>query len=72
MLYKYTNEYEILKVIGNLGYDKSLGLDDFMTKFVHTYWNTIKDEFLAIVEDSRKNGTVLKAFKSTFLSLIPK
>ena len=51
---------------------KTAGLDGFTTKSSHACWDTIKEEVLEIVGDSRKNGKVLKDFNSMIISLTPK
>ena len=52
--------------------NKSLGHDGFITNFFHTYWDWMKEEVWALVEDSRKTRIILKVLNSTFLMLIPK
>ena len=52
--------------------EKAPGPDGFTSNFFHFFWDMIKEEVLAIVEESRKSRGVLKSFNTTFLSLIPK
>ena len=51
---------------------KVLGLDGFTIDFFQSCWDLVKEETWAVVEESRRMGHVLKAFNSTFLTLIPK
>ena len=51
---------------------KSLVTDIFTTNFFHHFWDMIKEEVWRIVEDPRRNKGMLRDFKSTFLTLIPK
>lgn len=51
---------------------KAPGPDGFTVDFFQQCWDLVKDEVWAVVEESRRTGRVLKAFNSTFLTLIPK
>lgn len=51
---------------------KALGPDGFNVDFFKSYWGIIKQDILNVVEVSRKNRTVLKAFNTSFITLIPK
>ena len=51
---------------------KSLGPNGFITNFFHHLWDMIKDKVWKTVEDSRRDKGVLRAFNSTFITLIPK
>ena len=51
---------------------KALGPDRFTANFFHHFWDMLKEEVWAIVEESRTSKGVLKAFNATFLTLIPK
>ena len=51
---------------------KALGPDGFTTNFFHVGWEWLKEEIWALVEDSRKSESILRAINSTFLTLIPK
>ena len=51
---------------------KSLGPDGFITNFFQNFWDLIKGKVWEIVENSRRDKGVLRAFNSTFLTLIPK
>ena len=44
----------------------------FTSNFFHFFWYMIKEDVWTIVEESRKSRGLLKAFNTTFLSLIPK
>ena len=51
---------------------KAPGPDGFTVNFFHHFWDMLKEEVWAIVEESRTSKGVLKAFNATFLALIPK
>jgi exonuclease III len=51
---------------------KAPGPDGFTSDFFHYCWQMIRTEVWEILEDSRLNGEVLRAFNATFLALIPK
>ena len=51
---------------------KAPGPDNFIVDFFQQCWDLVKVEVWEIVETSQRIGRVLKAFNSTFLTLIPK
>ena len=51
---------------------KAPSLDGFTTNLFQFFWEMIKEEVWAIVEESRSKRGVLKDFNATFLTLIPK
>eukprot|EP00253_Pinus_taeda_P026308 PITA_26308 len=63
---------EVEEAVKSMPNDKSPGPDGFTIKFFKACWQTIKTEIWEVVEDSRRSGTILKSFNSTFLALIPK
>ena len=63
---------EVEEVVSQMSDGKALGPYGFKTNFFHYFWDLIKEEVWKIVEESRKNKGVLRAFNSTFLTLIPK
>ena len=46
--------------------------DQFTSNFFHHLWDLIKGEVFEIIEESRDKKGVIKAFNTTFLTLIPK
>ena len=56
---------EVENAVKQMAKDKSLGLEGFTTNFFHTGWEWLKEEIWALVEDSRKSESVLKALNST-------
>ena len=58
--------------MGQMAQGKAPGPDGFTTNFFHFFWDMIKEEVWAIVEECRSKRGVLKAFNATFLDLIPK
>ena len=63
---------EVEEPFSQMAQGKAPGPDGFTTNFFHFFWDMIKEEVLAIEEESRSKRGVLKAFNATFLSLIPK
>lgn len=51
---------------------KALGLDGFMIDLYKSWWPIINFEVYALVGESQIQKSILKAFNSTFLNLIPK
>eukprot|EP00253_Pinus_taeda_P032607 PITA_32607 len=52
--------------------DKSPGLDGWTIEFYLAFFDTLGNDLLQIVEDSRRRGRISSAIKSTFIALIPK
>ena len=63
---------EVEMVVSQLAKDKVLGPDGFTSNFFHAGWEWLKEEIVALVEDSWISGNILKALNSTFLVLIVK
>ena len=63
---------EVEEAMSQMAQGKTPGPDGFATNFFHFFWEMIKEEFWAILEESRSKRGVLKSFNATFLSLIPK
>ena len=63
---------ELEEAIKQFKDDKAPSPDGFTTNFFHSCWSTIKEEVLDIVETSMRTGKILKAFNSTYITLIPK
>ena len=63
---------EVEEVVNQMVDGKSAGPDGFTTNFFHHLWDLIKDEVWKITEDYRRDKGVLRAFDSTFITLIPK
>ena len=72
MLIKPIEMQEVEEVVNKMALGKAPGLDGFTSNFFHLFWDLIKEDVLAIVEESRLKRGVLKAFNATFLTLIPK
>lgn len=66
------NEEEVNGVIKEMQKGKVLGLDGFNVDFFKACWGIVKHGIIDVVEDSRKNKTILKALNTSFISLIPK
>ena len=65
-------EEEVSGVLKEMQNGKALSLDDFNVDFFKACWSIVKQDILEVVEDSRKNKTVLKALNTSFIALIPK
>ena len=63
---------EVEEALSQMAQGKAPGPDGFTTNFFHFFWEMIKKEVWAIVEESRSKRGVLKDFNVTFLALIPK
>ena len=63
---------EVEEEVKQMVKDKEPRPDGFTTKFFHAFWDWMKEEVWALVEDSKKSGNILKALNVTFLTLIPK
>eukprot|EP00253_Pinus_taeda_P020517 PITA_20517 len=66
------NEDEVSEAIKEMQNGKAPGPDGFNVDFFKACWGIVKQDILDVVEDLRKNRTVLKALNTSFLSLIPK
>eukprot|EP00253_Pinus_taeda_P005056 PITA_05056 len=65
-------EEEISEVLKEMQNGKALGPDSFNVDFFKTCWNIVKQDILNVVEDSKRNITILKALNTSFISMIPK
>eukprot|EP00253_Pinus_taeda_P019643 PITA_19643 len=63
---------EISDVLKEMQNGKAPGPDGFNVDFFKSCWNIVKQDTLNVVEDSRRNRTILKALNTSFISLIPK
>jgi len=71
-LNKPVNEEEVSEVIKEMQNGKAPGPNGFNVDFFKACWDIVKHDILDVVEDSRKNKTILKALNTSFISLIPK
>jgi len=65
-------EQEISEVLKEMKNGKAPGPDGFNVGFFKVYWNIVKRDIVKIVQDSRRNKTILKALNTSFIALIPK
>eukprot|EP00253_Pinus_taeda_P029450 PITA_29450 len=63
---------EISDVLKEMQNGKAPGPDGFNVDFFKSCWNIVKQDTLNVVEDSRRNRTIVKALNTSFISLIPK
>eukprot|EP00253_Pinus_taeda_P025757 PITA_25757 len=71
-LNKLVTEEEVSEVLKDMQNCKAPGPDGFNVDFFKACWNIVKQDILNVVEDSRRNRTILKALNTSFISLIPK
>jgi len=71
-LNKLVNKEEVSEVIEDMQNGKAPGRDGFNVDYFKACWNFVKQDILNVVEDSRRNETILKALNTSFISLIPK
>lgn len=71
-LNRHVNEEEVSEVIKDMQNGKAPSLDGFNVDFFKACWGIVKQNILDMVQDSRKNRTILKVLNTSFLSLIPK
>lgn len=65
-------EEEVSEVLKDMQNGKAPGPDGFKVDFFKACWNVVKEDILKVVEDSRRNRTILRALNTSFISLIPK
>ena len=65
-------EEEIKQVLHSFQKGKSPGPDGFMLEFFLGFYDLIKKDILAVVQESRKSRKVLGSMNNTFIALIPK
>ena len=66
------SEEEVSEVIKEMKSGKAPGPDRFNVDFFKAFWDTVNQDILEVVEDSRQHKKVLKALNATFIVLIPK
>ena len=65
-------EEEVSEVIKEMQNGKAPGPDGINVDFFKACWEIVKHDILDVVEDSRKNKTILRALNASFITLIPK
>ena len=63
---------EVEEALSQMAQGKAPGPDGFTTNFFHFFWEMIKEEVRAIMEQSRTKQGVLNSFNANFLALISK
>jgi len=71
-LHRPVSEEEVSEVLKEMQNGKAPGPDGFNVDFFKACWDIVKHDILDIVEDSKRDKTILKALNTTFISLIPK
>lgn len=71
-LNRLVTEEKVKEVIKEMHNRKAPGPNGFNVDLFKTCWETIKQDILDVVEDSRKSRTVLRALNESFIALIPK
>lgn len=72
MLTRPIEKEEVEEAVFQMEKGKALGPDGFIIDFFQSCWDLAKEEIWVVVEESRRIGRILRAFNSTFLTLIPK
>ena len=72
MLGKAIEMSEVEMAMNQMVRDKGLGPDGFTSNFFHAGWEWLKEEIVALVEESQISGNILKSLNLNFLALIPK
>jgi len=65
-------ENEVSEVLKEMQNGNAPGPDGFNADFFKACWDIVKKDIVRVVEDSRLRRSVLKALKTSFISLIPK
>lgn len=63
---------ELEKVVFSMKKGKAPGPDGFPIEFFQEFWEIVKFDLLAVVQESHRNKQMLRSMNSTFLVLIPK
>jgi len=63
---------EVSEVINEMQNGKALGPDCFNVDFFKACWKIVKQDIFEVVEDLKRSKKVLKAFKASFIAVIPK
>jgi hypothetical protein len=71
-LYVPVNEKELKLILTHFKKEKSPGPYGWMLEFYLHFFDLLKDDLLALVEDVRISGRMAGSLNSTFLALIPK
>lgn len=71
-LMRLVTESEVLDTLTRIANNKALGLCDFIVYFFKRCWHFQGREIHDIVGESKSTISILQAFNSTFLALIPK
>ena len=72
MLLNLVTLHEVEQAIAKLKDGKASGPDGFISSFFHSFWEQIKLEVWALVEESRIMHWILPSLNMKFLDLIPK
>jgi len=71
-LFQSVSEEELLSVMKTFKKEKSPGLDGWTIEFFIHFYDLIKRDLLAMVEESRQKGSIHQHISSTFIAVIPK
>ena len=63
---------EINNAVLQLGNNKSPGLDGLTSEFYRTFWPTLKDDYLSVLNYAIESGTLPHSFRRAVITLIPK
>lgn len=72
MLMAPFSSQKVKEVVFSMAPEKALGLDGFTTLFFQKCWSFLGDEILLVLEEARRNRSILKEMNTTLFAIIPK
>jgi hypothetical protein len=72
LLFRPVTMEELKSVLFHFKKEKSPGPDGWTTEFFIYFFDLVGQDLLAMVEDTRRLGSIVGGLNSTFLTLIPK
>jgi len=66
------SEEEIKEVVWQCEGSKSPVSDEFNFNFIKKSWNSLKADFIAVLEAFHETGVILKGCNASFIALVPK
>jgi hypothetical protein len=72
ILFNLVTLEELKSILFHFKKEKSSGPDGWTTEFFIYFFDLVGEDLLAMVEESRRLGSIVGGLNSTFLTLIPK